>query len=571
MQTTHDLMRRLKQEACLEGHLGCVNCLEWNQRGDLLASGSDDCNIIIWDIFKQRKKCLVQTGHRKNIFSVKFMPASNDSQVVSCGGDGQIRLTNALNSANLLVCKTCHGERVKRLAVHPSEPNLIWSAGEKGLILQHDTRQAHVCSTSKPANLLIDLNTISKCVSAKCIAVNPVRSEMLAIGSNDIYNRLFDRRAPKSCIAYFAPGHLHKTNNRSNNLQSYGTTYLTFNSNGSELLASVHAEQVYLFNTYEPWQKCQSFNLPIRPTTELKPCAPPPDLKRRQCPVDYLNELLEKVSNSPDLYRARAKALTSRGWRGDYYQALRDCCCALALKPVDFETIRCLATTLIKLGDKKDASSLLEFVEGTIREFGNQMELLESKRMLVTFMRSPSPQQCGSLDNGRSGVKNILAASLLPTLNDEFAYLQDDCIFKKKFVKKEYEQSVKSFDFIRRYCGHCNMNTDIKEANFFGCKDEFIVGGSDDGAFYIWDKYTTNIVKAVHADYQILNCVQPHPTICMLATSGIEKNVKLWSTSGKVSRDVEALETRCSQNQKHISTDPLEAMYMMLYPSRALF
>jgi hypothetical protein len=53
----------------------------------------------------------------------------------------------------------------------------------------------------------------------------------------------------------------------------------------------------------------------------------------------------------------------------------------------------------------------------------------------------------------------------------------------------------------------------------------------------------------------------------MLATSGIETAVKIWSPNGSVGRDVKCLETRCAQNQKFISTDPLEAMIMMLYPS----
>ena len=36
---------RLNLWRVLEGHQGCVNCLQWNRKGDLLASGSDDLKV----------------------------------------------------------------------------------------------------------------------------------------------------------------------------------------------------------------------------------------------------------------------------------------------------------------------------------------------------------------------------------------------------------------------------------------------------------------------------------------------------------------------------------------------
>lgn len=91
----------------------------------------------------------------------------------------------------------------------------------------------------------------------------------------------------------------------------------------------------------------------------------------------------------------------------------------------------------------------------------------------------------------------------------------------------EYEKEYKlqAVDYEQRFCGHCNTTTDIKEANFFG---NFIVAGSDDGSFFIWDRETTNIVKIVKGDESIVNCLQPHPNSCCLATSGIESVVRIW-------------------------------------------
>ena len=61
-----------------------------------------------------------------------------------------------------------------------------------------------------------------------------------------------------------------------------------------------------------------------------------------------------------------------------------------------------------------------------------------------------------------------------------------------------------------------------------------MVAGSDDGSFFIWDKITTNIVRVLRADESIVNCLQPHPSTCLLATSGIDPVVRLWSPRPEV-------------------------------------
>lgn len=55
------------------------------------------------------------------------------------------------------------------------------------------------------------------------------------------------------------------------------------------------------------------------------------------------------------------------------------------------------------------------------------------------------------------------------------------------------------------------------------------MAGSDDGSFFIWDRSTTNIIRVLRGDERIVNCLQPHPSTCLLATSGIDPVVRLWS------------------------------------------
>lgn len=55
----------------------------------LLASGSDDQKIMIWDPFENKQLTAIETSHRGNIFSVKFLPC-NESLVASCAADRDI-------------------------------------------------------------------------------------------------------------------------------------------------------------------------------------------------------------------------------------------------------------------------------------------------------------------------------------------------------------------------------------------------------------------------------------------------------------------------------------------------
>lgn len=62
---------------------------------------------------------------------------------------------------------------------------------------QTDLRIPHSCDT-EAQNVIINLrNHQGALAEGKCITVNPLRTEMLAVGSNDPYIRLYDRRMIK--------------------------------------------------------------------------------------------------------------------------------------------------------------------------------------------------------------------------------------------------------------------------------------------------------------------------------------------------------------------------------------
>ncbi|KAF6001279.1 WD and tetratricopeptide repeat-containing protein [Cyanidiococcus yangmingshanensis] len=81
--------------------------------------------------------------------------------------------------------------------------------------------------------------------------------------------------------------------------------------------------------------------------------------------------------------------------------------------------------------------------------------------------------------------------------------------------------------YVRCFLGHRNAIT-VKEVNFFGPNDEFVISGSDDGRVYIWDRYTGELLQAFQADRDVVNCVETHPYEPYLATAGIDSTIKLW-------------------------------------------
>jgi WD40 repeat protein len=77
----HSTTLRFKKQSLLN-HSGCVNTVAWNDSGELVISGSDDCHINIWQPFQKKLVADIDTRHTGNIFCAKFMHKSNDTQCI---------------------------------------------------------------------------------------------------------------------------------------------------------------------------------------------------------------------------------------------------------------------------------------------------------------------------------------------------------------------------------------------------------------------------------------------------------------------------------------------------------
>ncbi|KAJ8256190.1 hypothetical protein COCON_G00200540 [Conger conger] len=104
-------------------------------------------------------------------------------------------------------------------------------------------------------------------------------------------------------------------------------------------------------------------------------------------------------------------------------------------------------------------------------------------------------------------------------------------LFRRRKERREMEES--ETQNIRRptvkmvYKGHRNSRTMIKESCFWG--SNFVMSGSDCGHIFIWDRHTAEHLMLLEADNHVVNCLQPHPYDPILASSGIDYDIKIWS------------------------------------------
>ncbi|KAK9470047.1 WD40-repeat-containing domain protein [Dipodascopsis tothii] len=92
----------------------------------------------------------------------------------------------------------------------------------------------------------------------------------------------------------------------------------------------------------------------------------------------------------------------------------------------------------------------------------------------------------------------------------------------------EAEAGVPVVEPLRGFSGHCNVQT-VKDVNFFGKADEYVVSGSDDGNVFVWDRQTAQLVQILRGDTDIVNVVQGHPQLPQMAVSGIDSTIKIFS------------------------------------------
>ncbi|KAF9418346.1 hypothetical protein HW555_004776 [Spodoptera exigua] len=240
---------RLKKLHNLNKHRGCVNCINFHPEGQMLASGSDDTNVVLWDWARNKPLTIIKTGHKSNVFQSKFLYLNAKSQVniVTCARDGQVRLLQSHPSGGPQAArrKLCsHSRAAHKLHVTPYEPHLVVSAGEDGLVMQCDVRTEH-------PSRLFQVKDRSVVIPLYSVCGHPLEPRELIVAGRDKYVRLYDRRKCTKPIGYFCPASFSEnsgTVRRKVRLSMMHLTCAVYNHNGTEILGSYNDEDIYLFD-----------------------------------------------------------------------------------------------------------------------------------------------------------------------------------------------------------------------------------------------------------------------------------------------------------------------------------
>ncbi|KAL4358838.1 hypothetical protein AHAS_Ahas08G0017400 [Arachis hypogaea] len=291
----------------------------------------------------------------------------------------------------------------------------------------------------------------------------------------------------------------------------------------------------------------------------------------------------------------RAALLLKRKWKNDAHMAIRDCCAARKIDNYDYKALYYMSDALSQLGRHKEALDFAvaaQLLAPSIPEVAERVEkakkdissaeaeknnktndggsrfdsrggrILSLSDILYRSEANSDASQDGprserddsdydeeleldfetsmSGDEGHDVESNILHGSLNlrihrrgdsrestganGTVESPSSSSQND---------KAY-QSEAAIDMNQRFIGHCNVGTDIKQASFLGQRGEFVASGSDDGRWFIWEKGTGRLIKMLNGDESVVNCVQCHPFDFVVATSGIDSTIKLWTPSAPV-------------------------------------
>ncbi|KAF7829989.1 WD and tetratricopeptide repeats protein 1 [Senna tora] len=297
---------------------------------------------------------------------------------------------------------------------------------------------------------------------------------------------------------------------------------------------------------------------------------------------------------------ARAALLLKRKWKNDAHMALRDCYSARKIDDLSYRAFYCASEALSQLGKHKEAlnfaiyahslapsvSEVAERVENVKKDIASAEAEKNNKTndgasrfesrgarifslsdILYRSEANSDASQDGPRserddsdydeeldldfetsilgDEERDAESNIVHGSLNLRIHRrgdsrENAGVNGSCESPSSSSQIDIAsyQPEAAIDMKQRFVGHCNVGTDIKQASFLGQRGEYVASGSDDGRWFIWEKQTGRLIKMLNGDEAVVNCVQCHPYDFVVATSGIDNTIKIWTPSAPVPSSV---------------------------------
>ncbi|KAG2449768.1 hypothetical protein HYH02_005293 [Chlamydomonas schloesseri] len=105
-----------------------VRAVSWSPDGRCLATGGDDCRLLLWDVATGQVTHEFAGGHQGGVYGAAFSP--DGAKLASCGGDKVIRVWEVASGAATCVCVLAGHNLAVRCVAWSSDGRQLASAGE---------------------------------------------------------------------------------------------------------------------------------------------------------------------------------------------------------------------------------------------------------------------------------------------------------------------------------------------------------------------------------------------------------------------------------------------------------
>lgn len=184
------------EERTLSGHNWDVKCADWHPTLGLIASGSKDNLVKLWDPRISGPRCIISTFHgfKNTITRTRFQKIGGQNLLASGSRDQTVRILDLRTMTDMAVLRG-HNSDVCSLAWHPVNPNLLTTGTQLGSICHF------LLDTPLPENT-VGLMPTGEIVRAHdqpgsvwSLDYHPL-GHLLASGSNDKTTRIWARARP---------------------------------------------------------------------------------------------------------------------------------------------------------------------------------------------------------------------------------------------------------------------------------------------------------------------------------------------------------------------------------------
>ncbi|KAF4523573.1 hypothetical protein B566_EDAN014884 [Ephemera danica] len=567
-----DMLQRMTLQKSMPVHRGCVNTLCWNSAGDCILSGSDDQRLVVTNCFTYQVVAEHKTSHRANIFSAKYL----SDNYMSRAGEAQSNIFN------------CHYGTTYEVHTLPGDPHTFLSCGEDGTVRWYDLRQKTSCLKPDCKELAIgcsdstvrifDRRTLGTRASGGATqeeSLRPLCSFCAPELDNISYRITSLKFSPEGddVLVSYSSDYLYLFS-----IKDLSTGALKYSAPSAESQRKVGpraAPPVKRLRLRGDWSDTGPNARPEReggrrgePIAQVRPTLQATLMQR-------MTDVLARMLNDPATRAALSGAsdepqavLNAPSPAAPAEDSESDAEPMVEVAPVEASTTpqapSSTADTPQQPQHHSEPAVRLSFSEvgstaGTISlGIGNELgrapasqSAMESEAQASTSREeaSASGSQVGSQHGIQDRTRGIYidsededdiddndaaGAQVLSNTSQRTAHPIEDHMEKAMAAirggesKESFEEpNLAKASVKQKYTGHRNARTMIKETSFWG--EHFVMSGSDCGHVFVWERETGELAMLLEADKHVVNCLQPHPYLPLLATSGIDYDIKLWS------------------------------------------